>query len=181
MNTPAPKPGPILSLSDTHKMIANWILANPGGTYRQMQAVFPYSIPWLCQVVKSDLFQAYMGERLKSVNAAVDQDIPAMLRGTAVLAIERLNGVLEKTEDAKTIVDAFDSVLHRYGFAPNAKAAPAAQQPLVQQNNVFYLGREDLKEVRGELLNAHRVPQAPAPALPAADEVVIGPEVPAAE
>jgi len=88
MNTPAAQP--IQKLSTIHEMIALWILQNPGGTYRQMGAYFGYSIPWLCQVVNSDLFKAYIGERMKEISSGVTQDIPAMLKGAAVLAIERV-------------------------------------------------------------------------------------------
>ena len=151
----------IQKLSTFHEMLANWILANPGATYRQMGAAFNYSPAWLCTVVNSDLFKAYMAEKMKDVNSRVLDDIPAMLKGTAALAIERMNDVLQHTEDSKTIVDAFDSVMHRYGYAPNAKAAPAAQGPLVQQNNVFFLSKEDLGDARKKLLEAHN-PQAPA-------------------
>jgi len=153
--TPEPKQ-PIQKLSTLHEMLANWILQNPGGTYRQMSAAFNYTVPWLCTVVNSDLFKAYMAERMKEVNAQVVQDIPAMLRGTAVLAIERMQDVLANTSDPDVIVDSFDKVLHRYGYAPNAKASPAAQQPTIQQNNVFFLNREDVKELRGHLLDAHK-------------------------
>lgn len=147
---------PIQKLSPTHELIASWILQNPDGTYRQMSVYFKYSIPWLCTVVNSDLFKAYMAERMKEINACVAQDIPAMLRATAVLAIERVTEVIEKSEDADTLIDAFDKVMHRYGYAPNSKASPAAQGGnIMQQNNVFYLNKDELKEVRGQLLESH--------------------------
>lgn len=146
---------PIIKLSTFHEMLANWILMNPGGTYRAMAAHFGYTIPWLCTVVNSDLFRAYMAERVKDVNSRVLDDIPTMLKGTAALAIERMQEVLTNTEDADTIVDAFDKVMHRYGYAPNAKASPAAQAPQIQQNNVFFLSGDELKEARRNLLAAH--------------------------
>lgn len=147
---------PIQKLSTLHEMLANWILQNPGGTYRQMGAKFNYTVPWLCTVVNSDLFKAYMAARMREVNSHVEQDIPEMLRGTAVLAIERMNDVLANTSDPEVIVDSFDKVLHRYGYAPNAKASPAAQQTNIQQNNVFFLNREDVRELRNTLLDAHK-------------------------
>lgn len=152
---------PVQKLSTTHEMIANWILANPGGTYRQMGAHFGYTVSWLCQVCTSDLFRAYMAERMRDVNLQVNQDIPSMLRGAAVLAIERVTEVLEKSEDAEVLVDAFDKVMHRYGYAPNAKASPAAQGPIMQQNNVFFLNQEQLSSLRGKLLDAHKAEVLP--------------------
>lgn len=146
---------PILKLSTFHEMLANWILMNPGGTYRAMGAHFGYTVPWLCTVVNSDLFKAYMAERMKDVNAVVTEDIPTKLKTTALMAIERVQEVIEKSEDGGMLIDAFDKVMHRYGYAPNAKASPASLAPIVQQNNVFFIGREDLKDARKQLLEAH--------------------------
>jgi hypothetical protein len=120
------------------------------------------------------LFKAYMGERMKEVQSGVTQDIPSMLKGVAVLAIERVTEVLEKSEDADVLVDAFDKVMHRYGYAPNAKASPAALGPLVQNNNVFFLDQAQLSDLRGRFIDAHK----PRPAAEPLEEVQVlnGPE-----
>jgi hypothetical protein len=161
-------------LSPTHELMGDWILANPGGTLRDMSAHFKYSPSWLSQVINSDMFRAYIGERLKEVHAHVTADIPTLLKGTAALAIERMNEVLMKTEDADVIVDAFDKVLHRHGYAPNAKGLQGGPT-IGQQNNVFFLNKEDLKAAKHALVGAH-APELPAPA--PAEKVVNGELVP---
>lgn len=152
----APRPLLKNGLKPVHELFGDWILANPGGTLREMGAHFGYSPAWISMVLNSDMFKAYMAERLKDVHAAVTQDIPTMLRGTAALAIERMNEVLENTDDPDLIVEAFDKVLHRYGYAPNSRASPAAATQFIQQNNVFYLDREQLAEARRALEAAHK-------------------------
>ena len=150
-------------LTPTHELMADWILQNPGGTLRDMTAYFGYSASWLSQVMNTDMFKAHIGELLKGVHAGVMADIPTMLRGTATLAIERMNEVLQKTEDGEMIVDAFDKVLHRYGYAPKpGVGAPGAVN--LQTNNVFFLNKEDYASAKQALVSAHVALPAPAPA-----------------
>src|SRR3972149_5309279 len=107
--------------------------------------------------------RAIVGETRDWAQAGVMADIPTMLRGTATLAIERMNEVLQKTEDGEMIVDAFDKVLHRYGYAPKPGAgAPGAVN--LQTNNVFFLNKEDYASAKQALVSAHVALPAPAPA-----------------
>lgn len=163
-------------LTPTHELMADWILQNPGGTLRDMTAHFGYSASWLSQVMNSDMFKAFIREKLNGVHAHVLADIPTMLRGTAALAIERVNEVLQKTEDAKTIIDSFDSVMHRFGYAPSKAAAPGAT---INAGNVFFLNKDDMKQVKQTLVESHEVVlSAPAPA--PVEKVVDGELLPAA-
>lgn len=164
-------------MTPTHQMIGEWILQNPGGTLRAMGEHFGYSISWLSQVINTDMFKAYMAERMKDVQAAVTLDIPAQLRGVAQLSVEKIGQVLEKTEDPELIVDIFDKVMHRYGFAPNAKTGAQAQAPGIgNQTNVqnnFFVSREDYERAQKMLVEQHT-------ALPGPQVVELsGAEVPA--
>jgi len=158
-------------LSVLHESLADWILINPGGTLRDMGAHFGYSPAWLCTVLNSDMFKAYMQTRRKDIIASIAASLPEKLEAAAHLATERIIEVVQKSEDGDQIIDAFDRILHRYGYAPNAKNG-AQQHVMLQQNNVFYLSREDLMGMKGKLVEAHAAepavepPQAPpAPAL----------------
>ena len=147
-------------MSPTHVLMAEWIIQNPGGTYREMGAYFGYSPAWCCTVVNSDMFKAHLGGRMKDIQATVTQDVPERLRGLAHLAMDRMEETLQKTGDSEVIVDSFDKIMHRYGYAPNAKGGAGAPA-IGQQNNVFFLNQEDFQRARGNLIDAH----APRPAL----------------
>lgn len=145
-------------IKPVHEAFADYMLINPGCRLREMAGHFGYTVAWISTVLNTDMFRAYMAERRSEINAAVAEDLPSKLRAAAHLATERIMEVLEKTEDADTIVDCFDKVLHRYGYAPNAKGGaqqPAGQTLVGVQNNVFYLTKEELGNARGKLIEAH--------------------------
>ena len=154
---------PIQKMNSAHDQMVLWVMQNPGGTLRQMAAQFGYTVPWLCQVVNSDMFKAQLSELMNGVEALVVADIPTKLKGIASLAVDRMGEVLQRTNDDDTIIDAFDKVMHRYGYAPNAKNG--AQAPSInQQNNVFYITPDQLSTAREKLITAHQAP-ASAPEL----------------
>lgn len=124
----ARRASPIKKLSDLHEALADWMLVNPGGTYREMGVHFNYSVSWLCTVVNSDMFQAYFAKRRETVGVFVAASLPKKLEAAAHLATEKIIGVLEKTEDPELINDCFDKILHRFGYAPNAKGGGAQAQ-----------------------------------------------------
>jgi len=150
-------------MSPTHILIAEWIIQNPGGTYKEMGGFFGYSESWLCTLVHSDMFKAHLAGRIKDIQAVVTMDVPQKMQVLALKACERMQEVLETSVDKEQITDAFDKVMHRFGYAPNAKTGLHPQGPAIgQQNNVFYLSEEKFARVQGMLINAH-AQQLPAP------------------
>lgn len=154
-------------MTPTHELMGEWIMQNPGGTLTEMGAHFKYSISWLSQVINTDMFRAYMKKRMGDVQAVVTQDVPAKMAVLAHVACDRMLEVLQKTGDPDTITESFDKVMHRYGYAPNAKTGLHPQGPgaaIGQQNN-FYLSRDDFQKVQGKLIESH-APQLPQPSEP---------------
>jgi hypothetical protein len=136
------------------------ILAKPWATLRELSLMSGYSIAWLSQMIRSDCFQQEYRRRRDGVECGVLQTIEERLQSLTHLAIDRMEEVLVETEDKELVVDAFDRVLHRAGYAPKAKEALA---PTLQQNNIYVLQRGELEELRGQILEGSR----PTPALPA--------------
>lgn len=152
-------------LSHLHEALADYMLINPGCTLREMSQVFGYTGAWICTVTRSDMFQAYMAERRADVSALVHQSLPKKLEAAAHLATEKLIETLEKTSDGEMIVDIFDKVMHRYGYAPGARPGTGAVGmqaggTVVQQNN-FYLNKEELDSARTNFIEAHVVRERP--------------------
>jgi hypothetical protein len=170
-------------LSNLHESLADYMLINPGCTLREMGAYFGYSGAWICTVINSDMFKAYMAQRRAEITSVVAEDLPSRLHAAAHLATERIIEVIEKSEDSDTLIDAFDKVLHRYGYAPNAKGGAQSSLTVNQQNNVFYLSKEELADVRGKFVGAHSNRERVLPAPPAQEdtfEVLSGDYLPTA-
>jgi restriction endonuclease Mrr len=160
-------------LSALHEALADYILMNPQARLSDMGSYFGYSPSWLSTVTNSDMFKAYFAKRRGEVSTYIAQDLPKKLELAAHLATEKLIETIPTLTDPEQIVDTFDKVLHRAGYAPNTRS----QGPAIgQQNNVFYLSKEDLKQAQGRLIDAH----SGQPALPAPEvnreEKAIGPE-----
>ena len=110
-------------MSPTHLLMAEWIIQNPGKTLRDMGAFFGYSSPWLSQIINSDMFKAHLAGRVKDIQAVVTQDVPEKMRALATLSIDRMTEVVQTSSDPELLLDSFDKIMHRYGYAPNAKTA----------------------------------------------------------
>jgi hypothetical protein len=152
-----------------HEAFADYLLVNPGSTLRAMGAYFNYSPSWICTVIKSDMFKAYFAKRRSGVEAAIMSDLPAKLAAAAELATERVTEILQTSSDPELVLDAFDKVLHRTGYAPSAKHLPQGQIVNNTQNN-FYLSKDELTQAREKLITSHaprEEAKGDAPALPA--------------
>lgn len=151
-------------MSPTHLLIAEWIVQNPGGTYSEMGDFFGYSVPWLCTLCNSDMFKAHIHSRIKDIQAVTTQDVPEKMRVLATLACDKMMEQLNKATVPEQVIDSFDKVMHRYGYAPNARTGMQPQGPQIgQQNNVFYLNREQFQAVQGRLIQSHAALPAPTP------------------
>lgn len=148
----------VKGLSVLHESLADYILQNPGCTLRELGGHFGYTAPWICTVLGTDMFKAYMRERRNNVASMVEQDLPAKLHAAAHLATERLIEQLTTTNDPDFLLESFDKVLHRYGFAPNAKTGAQAAVVNNTQINHFTVEKSDLDEARQALINGHSNP-----------------------
>jgi hypothetical protein len=134
------------SLSHTHDMVINWMLLNPDRSLRECADYFGYSQPWLSTLIHTDLFQARLKERQAVVFAQIAQTVPEKLTALSDIATEKLTEAITKSEDSKFILDAFDKVMHRAGYAPASQKNPAG--PGVQVTNVFTVDKETLAQAR---------------------------------
>lgn len=144
-------------ISSVHEAFADYMLINPGCRLREMAAYFGYTVPWISTVINSDMFKSYMAGRRGDINVSIMEDLPTRLKQAAALATERMIEVVEKSEDADTLIDAFDKILHRCGYAPNTKQGGGAVVNN-QQNNVFFVNKDDLAQAREMLLANHAAP-----------------------
>jgi len=139
-----------------HEGLADYLLVNPGATLKEIGLYFGYTPSWMCQVINADLFQAYLAGRRNEVSMSVHRSLPEKMRDAGHLAIERLSEIVSSTNDERVAVDAADKILHRFGYAPNAKGGAQAQGNAIgQQNNFFLLSAGDLATAREKLIEGH--------------------------
>jgi len=134
-------------LSHTHDMIINWMIANPERNLRHCADHFGYTQPWLSTLIHTDLFQAKLKERQNEVFSMIASDVPTKLNALADLAVEKLSEKLSSVEDPKFVLDAFDKIMHKAGYAPASQKNPGGTAPQTQVN-VFTVSRETLAQAR---------------------------------
>lgn len=133
-------------ISHTHDMVMNWMLENPHRLLRDCAAYFGYTQAWLSSMIHTDAFQARLKEKQGDIFSAIASDIPSRLNGLASLAIERLEEKLEVTNDGDFILDSFDKILHRAGYAPKKEAAS-----LKNETNVYVISPTALAAARASM------------------------------
>lgn len=131
-------------MNSAHDAILDFILANPCAGLRELAAETGYTISWLSQVINSDIFQAEYARRRDGLECSIMQPIATRLNAVAQLAIDRIEDLLQTTEDPDTIIDSFDKVMHRTGYAPNSSKSPIA----IQNNVTFLINKDDLAQGR---------------------------------
>jgi hypothetical protein len=146
----------IQKMKHPHDAVMDYLLANPFWTLDQLSKATGYTVPWLSQMINSDCFQDEYARRRGPAEACVFQSIQQRLQGLSHLAIDKLETQLSKTNDPDFIIDAFDKVLHRTGYAPKAQAI--APPVLQQQNNLFVVDRQELADLRGVILEGQALP-----------------------
>lgn len=151
-------------LSYKHDEVMDCILANPHITLAQLSLQTGYTVPWLSQLINSDMFQAVYQQRRGEVVAPIISTIQEKLAALGHMAVEKVSAAVARSEDPEFLLDSFDKVMHRLGYAPKTHQAPGPQAP-VQQNNVFIVDKEFLARVRKPL----EVGQAHAPVAPPVD------------
>lgn len=148
----------IQRLSNTHDDVMNVLCANPFIGLRELSDLTGYSIPWLSRLMNSDMFRARMEVKKGEVFVAVVEDIPGKLNALAHQAVDKLAEKLEVAEDPEFILDTFDKVMHRAGYAPKTGGGTGGVS--LTQNNTFLVSREDLQSARTSIFNRGTVPPA---------------------
>jgi hypothetical protein len=155
-------------LSETHHQMLLWLLENPGKTLRDMSEHFNYSVPWLSQVINSNIFQARLKELQNSSEICVIADIPAKLRGLTSMALDVVSQhVDDAAKDPSSLIHReYVKTVAELGLKSlglhNAPPLSAASLTLNQQNNTYVtVAPEVLARAREKLMKGQdAVPDA---------------------
>jgi hypothetical protein len=143
----------ISEMRPTHEGILDHVLARPHATLRELAAVTGYSVSWLSQVMRSDCFKAAYDARRGDLNCEIMMSITDRLQALSHLAIDKIEAQLTNTENPDFILDSFDKIMHRTGYAPNSLKTVQGTGPALQQNNVFLVDKEFLGTMREKIVN----------------------------
>lgn len=155
----------IKSMSGAHDAVLDIMLANPFLSLKDLAKATGYTPTWLSIMKRSDCFIARYNERRGDIECGVMEDVQQRLNSLVLLSIDNMEELLAKTNDPDTQVDAFDKVMKAAGYAPNSKRV----EPLTVTQNNFYLSQDELRELKGNIIDGSVSTPAVLPA-PAPDE-----------
>lgn len=156
----------VAKLTETHHQMMLWLVQNPGKRLADMSAEFGYSVPWLSQIINSNIFQARLKELQNVEDVCVLADLPAKLRGLTSQAVDELAvAVDDASKDSSKLIhrtflmEVAELGLKSLGYGPKPASAPVAP-PFMQQNNTFVtVSPEVLAKAREKLLeSANAIP-----------------------
>lgn len=156
----------VVKLSETHHQMMLWLVQNPGKTLQDMSARFGYSVPWLSQVINSNIFQARLKDLQNVEDACVLADIPTMLRGLTSQTINELAVAIDDvSKDSSKLIhrgflmEVAEMGLKNLGYGPRPLSS-SASTPFQQNNNLFVtVPPEVLAAAREKLLeSANAIP-----------------------
>jgi len=107
----------ILTVSDKHEGILNYLVTNPGCSRLEVAEEFGVTRAWLSTVIHSDVFQAKLRERQDEVfTEAIVAPIQDKLLGAAHMATERLMELLPYEGETNKVAAALDTTLKNLGY-----------------------------------------------------------------
>lgn len=119
-----------------YSAISDWLLANPGGTYKACAAALGRGESTICSIAGSDVFKRYHSIRKQEFQSAQDELLGSKLHGLAVASIDAMTSIVTKRGDQvpmQVLAPVLHGALDRLGFAP--KSSPSVAVTLNQQNN----------------------------------------------
>ena len=140
----------ILKVTERHRAIAEWLIANPDRPHGECAREFNLSPTWLSIIINSQIFQDYQ----QTLNSAILNQTVVPLRekllGVAHRSVEKLGEAIEASGDGKFLLDAADKTAKLLGYGGGA-ASPGA---VVQQNNFYSVDKDTLAQARSRILEA---------------------------
>ena len=149
----------LTNVSNTHTMIADWLIANPGkGQMERCAAHFGYTRAWLSTLIHQDAFQGML--RAKQGEAYERNVIPIheKMLGLAHASVEKLGEVLESTSDERLVKDIAKDTLTALGYGSGAALVINNTQNnsfTVDESNLAEARERRLKHYGGDILENH--------------------------
>lgn len=152
--------GGIAKTSYSHEAMADLILGNPAITQNEIARHFGYTAGWVSQVISSDAFQAFLGERREQIvdpvlRAAVEESF----KGLVMQSVAILRQKLEANPSDQLALEVFKNSTRAMGYG----ARPQAGVQVNVQGNLISVLQSLPTEKTGRVID-----QAPAPEAAAA-------------
>lgn len=119
-------------VSYSHQAMVDAILANPAITQKELASIFGYTETWVCRVIASDAFQAYLAERRDQiVDPVLRGNVEEAFRGMILQSITKLQKRLEAAPSDELLLGVMNGAARALGYGARTAAPVQIQQNFV--------------------------------------------------
>lgn len=123
---------PLAKVRYTHEAMADAILANPAISQGELATIFGYTQPWVCRVLASDAFQAYLAERKNEiVDPFLRASVEECFKGLVMQSIQKLQERLQVNPSDELLLGVMNGASRALGYG--VRSGPTVQ---IEQNFV---------------------------------------------
>jgi len=109
--------GGIAKTGYSHEAMAELILANPAIDQNEIAAFFGYTPGWVSQIIASDAFQAYLGERKDQIlDPVLRGAVEESFKGLVLQSIARLRQKLDSNPSDQLVLEVFKNSARALGY-----------------------------------------------------------------
>lgn len=109
--------GGIAKVGYSHQAMADLILQNPAISQNELAAFFKVTPGWISQIIASDAFQAYLGERKDEIlDPILRGAVEESFRGLVLQSIARLREKLDANPSDQLVLEVFKNSARALGY-----------------------------------------------------------------
>jgi hypothetical protein len=141
-----------------HHEIMTWLVAHPDRTLSDCARALGYTIPWICRVVNSDMFQAEMRQLQEAHRKRSIEQLEHRLYDTTHRVLTHINGKIDSGVVSETFVlGTTNTLLGALGYSSKAREAGEPQRHLH-----LHVDGEQLARAREKQREAYQSGYVPA-------------------
>jgi len=134
--------------------IADHLIMHPTASRMEVAEYFSISYATVCNVIRSDMFQALLQERKAAMVSAAMGDVYDTAASVTEQALEKLSAILAHSKDQEFVLSTVIQLMDRTVRRPGGSESRGVGAPLV---NVT-INAEDLAEARSRMMQAVSAP-----------------------
>ena len=158
----------LTELSNTHHLIADWLIANPGkGQLGKCAAVFGYTRSWISTLIHQDAFVAMMKYKQGQHFEACIIPLTEKINGVAHAGVERLGEIIETSKDDRLTREITKDMLTAMGYGGNSKTPVVVDNSTHNTLNVNSEALAEARERRSQHHGAKALESSSPPEVPA--------------
>ena len=113
----------IMKLKNIHEHMINYLIMNPTARLKDLASEFNYSVAWVCQITRSDIFRARWEEKAEEISHPVMSEIIERMHAQALHVVDRIDELIPHAQNIEELEKIAKNRFEALGFI--AKRGPS--------------------------------------------------------